>query len=193
MKPMFEAWKDHISRLPRAEADFERWLFVKIAGVLFGDKSGELLVLRSGQFPLSRRQRLRRIAKLSRSWQISCLLLNRSREGLKVIVYDPERTKDALRRVPDTIMSRLGYETDIGAHGFLSEIKRRWHHTGRIPHEVGLALGYPLKDVIGFMGLYPLRYTGGCGWRIYGNPTRSVRKSRRFRQAKERAIAFLKH
>jgi len=191
MKPVYETWKSRIARLPTAEADFERWLFVKIAGVLFGRKGGELLVLRCEQSTLSCQQRLRQIAGLANSWQFSCLMLNQNRHGAKVIVYDRARVRQMLSRIPTKVFHRMGYQPGIGARAFLGEIKRRWEQTGRIPHEVGLALGYPLKDVVGFMGLYPLRYSGGCGWRIYGNPNRSLRRSRQFQQAREQALRFL--
>jgi len=191
MNPVYEAWKERVSQLPAAEAEFERWLFVKISGVLFGKKGGELLVLRQDHSSLSCRKRLQRIAGLAGSWRFSCLLLSQNRQGAKVIVYDRALTREILARIPVKVLSRLGYQPPVGARGFLGEIKKRWRQTGRIPHEVGLALGYPLKDVVGFMGLYPLEYSGGCGWRIYGNPTRSLRRSVRFQQARERAIRFL--
>lgn len=37
------------------------------------------------------------------------------------------------------------------------------------PHEIGLFLGYPLKDVLGFMGFASLPYIKTQGWRVYGN------------------------
>lgn len=37
------------------------------------------------------------------------------------------------------------------------------------PHEIGLILGYPLKDVLGFMGLAPLSYVKTRGWQVYGD------------------------
>jgi hypothetical protein len=193
MKPVYEAWKSQVAQLPVAEADFERWLFVKIAGVLFGKKGGELLMLRRDQSPLSYQERLRRIARLAGVWRFSCLLLNQNHDSAKVIVYDRPRTRQILSRIPVKVLNRLGYHPPVSARGFLGTIKRRWQRTGRIPHEVGLALGYPLKDVVGFMGLYPLEYSGGCGWRIYGNPARSLRRSVQFKQARERAIRFLNH
>lgn len=44
--------------------------------------------------------------------------------------------------------------------------KIRFH---AFPHEIGLFLGYPLKDVLGFMGLVPLPYVKTQGWRVYGD------------------------
>ena len=79
----------------------------------------------------------------------------------------------------------------IGPTEFLEEVGRRWRHKGQIPHEIGLALGYPIKDVLGYMGLVPLPCTGGCGWRIYGDPNPSLRRSCEFERARGQAIAFL--
>lgn len=39
----------------------------------------------------------------------------------------------------------------------------------KFPDEIGVFLGYPLKDVLGFMGLLPLPYIKTQGWRIYGD------------------------
>ncbi len=191
MKPEYRSWRARVRSLPEAEAEFERKLFVSIAGVLLGEKVGELIMLRADGSELDLEERLQRLARLSRSWRFWCRLLFRSSSCLRVIVYDRVRAQQRLARVPPGILVRMGYRPGIGHGEFLSEIGRRWRASGRVPHEVGLVLSYPLKDVLGFMGLYPLRYAGGCGWRIYGNPSRSLRRSQRFKQARERAIAFL--
>lgn len=44
--------------------------------------------------------------------------------------------------------------------------KIRFH---TFPHEIGLFLGYPLKDILGFMELVPLSYVKTQGWRVYGD------------------------
>jgi len=58
MKPLFRAWKAQLHLLPPTEAAFEKWLFLNAAGVLFGEKAGELVILRGNQFDLSLKQRL---------------------------------------------------------------------------------------------------------------------------------------
>ncbi len=45
--------------------------------------------------------------------------------------------------------------------------------------------------MFGFMGLISLPEVGGCGWRIFGDPGPSLRRSRRYALARERAAAFL--
>ena len=192
MSPQFEAWKTQVSHLSETEAEFEKWLFVHIASVLFADKAGELLMLRAEQSKLSINQRIERITALAPLWKYSYLVLCRSPFCARVIFYDQAKVQKALSKVPRCVFfNEMSYPHDIGPTEFLEEVGRRWRHKGQIPHEIGLALGYPIKDVLGYMGLVPLLYTGGCGWRIYGNPNPSLRRSREFERAKEQAITFL--
>ncbi|MBW2039277.1 MAG: DUF3793 family protein [Deltaproteobacteria bacterium] len=162
-----------------------------MASVLFADKAGELLMLRAEHSELSIDQRIERIAALSRSWGFSYLVLCRSQVCARVIIYDQMKVQKTLSNVPQWVFDKMGYPHDIGPIEFLEEVGRRWQDKGQIPHEIGLALGYPIKDVLGYMGLIPLRSTGNCGWRIYGDPTPSLRKSREFEQAREQAAAFI--
>jgi hypothetical protein len=42
------------------------------------------------------------------------------------------------------------------------------------PHEIGFFLGYPIKDVFGFMGLCDLPLVGNGPWKMYGKLEASV-------------------
>ena len=44
--------------------------------------------------------------------------------------------------------------------------------SGAVPHEIGIVLGYPLKDVAGFMGISRREFSCQGPWKIYGNPER---------------------
>jgi hypothetical protein len=191
MSPQLQAWKTQMTRLPENRAAFEKWFFVHIAGVLFAGKAGELLNLRAGQFQLSIDEQLRRIEALSPAWKYSQRVLCRIASCARVVLYDPGKVHDALSEAPQWVFDEMGYPHGIGPAEFLEEVGRRWREKGQIPHEIGLALGYPVKDVLGYMGLVPLPCTGGCGWRIHGNPAASLSRSREFREAKEKALAFL--
>ena len=37
------------------------------------------------------------------------------------------------------------------------------------PHEIGIFLGYPLKDVVGFMGYGKYQFCKTRYWRVYGD------------------------
>jgi len=190
VSPKLEEWKVRVSQLPEAVAHFERWLFSNIAGVLLADKAGELLMLRAEDSELSIDQRICHIAVLSQSWGFSYLVLCRSEICSRVIIYDPAKVQKTLSNLPRWVLDKLGYPGDIGPAEFLEEVGRRWREVTQIPHEIGLALGYPIKDVLGYMELVPLHCTGSCGWRIYGDPLPSLRRSREFQEARGQAVAF---
>lgn len=52
------------------------------------------------------------------------------------------------------------------------------------PHEIGIFLGYPLKDVLGFMKQVPLTYVRTHGWRIYGDAQISDKIYEKYSQAR---------
>lgn len=55
----------------------------------------------------------------------------------------------------------------------LSQLSRRFYERGDFPHEIGIFLGYPLEDVVGFIENRGQNYTFcGC-WKSYGDPERA--------------------
>jgi hypothetical protein len=191
MSPRWEEWKFHVGRLPGKRAAFEKWFFVHLAGVLFGGKAGELIMLSPGLFGLGLGRQAGYVEVLSRSWNCSALVLSREERCVRMVIYDPARVRQVLDRMPRWAFDAIGHRPGIGPREFLEEVGRRWRREGRVPHEIGLALGYPVKDVLGFMGVVSLPCTGRCGWRIHGCPNPSLLKSRMYRQAREAASAFL--
>jgi hypothetical protein len=83
------------------------------------------------------------------------------------------------------ILRRVGYPEESGVDTLLSEFGSRFA-SGGVPHEIGIALGYPLKDVVGFMGLGHLTSCCQGPWRIYGNPIKSLDLAERHRQCRRR-------
>jgi hypothetical protein len=175
---------------PEANDEFAKSLLADVSGVLFADKAGELLTYGYGDSRLDIEQCIERTEKLSRGWGLSSLVLKRGQDRVNIIIYRPEAVRDCLSRIPRRFMSRLGYPGDIGPVRFLEEVGRRWQERNSIPHEIGFALGYPAKDVLGYMGLIPLKHTGQQGWQIYGDPGPSLRRCRRYEHAREMAMAL---
>jgi hypothetical protein len=159
------------------------------AGVLFANKAGELLTFKAEDPELGVEQRIQDIERLSRSWGLSCLVLYRDQACVRLIMYRPAEVQEALSKVPGRFLEKLGYPCDTGPVEFLEEVGRRWQKDRQIPHEIGIALGYPVKDVLGYMGLISLKHTGQRGWKIYGDPGPSLRRSRRYERARDRAMA----
>jgi hypothetical protein len=191
MNPQFIKWKARMNHATENNSDFERWIFIHLSAVLFAGKAGELFSLKVGLFGLRVDVQLRQIDVLSSMWNCSYRVLCRSLSCVKVVIYHPEKVKKSLSELPPWVFDAMGYPYNVEPGDFLEEIGKRWQEKKAIPHEVGLALGYPIKDVLGYMGLVPLPCTGMCGWRIHGDPRPSLCISRRYKRARQRVEAFL--
>ncbi|MDF2572523.1 MAG: hypothetical protein K0R55_4127, partial [Sporomusa sp.] len=59
------------------------------------------------------------------------------------------------------------------------------------PHEIGLLLGIPLKDVLGFMGQGTECLSCRGMWCIYGDPTSSIKVMERIDECKTYAANLM--
>jgi hypothetical protein len=128
------------------------------------------------------------------------ILLESSLEGsvmaerpgsLLILLYDC----DALRRLLSnkgvlTMLRRAGYPEESGVDALLSEFGSRFA-SGGVPHEIGIILGYPLKDVAGFVGLGRREFSCQGPWKIYGNPRESLELAETHRQCRCRMAGRL--
>jgi len=190
MAPKWNKWKKELMFQPGKKALFEKWLFLNISSVLLSSKDGELLILNS-EDGLSIGMQTDYIAKLSLSWDFSYKILNTNENYVSIVIYNRLRVIDSLKNTPSWALKKMGYSRNVTPDLFFEEIGRRWKNTGVIPHEIGLVLGFPQKDVLGFMGILSLKCTGFCGWKIHGNPEPSLKRSRAYIAARKEAEYFL--
>ena len=88
-------------------------------------------------------------------------------------------------------LARLGYPKDGTTDELLAELRRRWDGT-EMPHEVGVFIGYPLKDVAGFMRRLPSTPVHRGAWRVYGETRASMEKMRLYASVEAEARTALK-
>ena len=62
----------------------------------------------------------------------------------------------------------VGYSSDYELNDYMNELVFRLQ-SEEFPHEIGVFLGYPLKDVLGFMGYGKNELVEVKNWRIYGD------------------------
>lgn len=191
-KPVFLEWKNKLGSVDASQETFERWLFVQVSGVLFGGKAGELLIVKQDFFNMSLDGCLGHVGSFCESWKLKYKMLVMTGHSLKFIIYRENAVNLRLKRASKRILHcHLRYPFGLCAQTFLHELARRWQESGRIPHEIGIALGYPLKDVWGFMGLNNFRCNGSCGWQIFGDPELSIKTRARYEDARRRAECLL--
>jgi hypothetical protein len=113
-------------------------------------------------------------AELCGTMKLSVLTLREGAAGVLALLY---RRKILARKVGAGAGSRylraLGYPAGR-LEDCLSFLKKRFEEPA-FPHEVGIFLGYPLEDVIGFSRGKPSPYNCRGYWRVYGRPEKAER------------------
>ena len=182
------------------------FLLLKTAAVRRGVKPGELLRVRrcfteetpSGEPVCLHRRDILSILELD---YVELLV---ERDSSLVLFYHPEAMKRALCDPANrAILARCGYPADADVSALLNELQRRFRLASGLPHEVGVFLGYPAKDVAGFMANLPRTPVEHGRWAVYGDATESVARMtlyRRIEAAAERVLnvcgdtrTFLEH
>ncbi|MCC8189830.1 MAG: DUF3793 family protein [Planctomycetes bacterium] len=131
--------------------------------------------------------------RLSRELGISIEICRNHAGALLLLVYNPARLQTALaaREVME-LLADAGYAESGGdLEPLLAQLRKKCAEPA-FPHEIGVFLGYPAKDVRHFM-------RAGCGrscrkpgcWRSFGDDSCVDSLSRRYRRAKMRAAELI--
>ena len=108
------------------------------------------------------------------------------RRGTRVLifVYRKGRLEEALQSEANrAFLSQYGYDCGTPAY-CIAHLKQRFTGCNGFPHEIGVFLGYPLEDVVGFIENEGKnsKYSG-C-WKVYSNKQSAVLLFERFNQCK---------
>jgi hypothetical protein len=170
-------WREIADRFSSDRECLASFLALETAEILEGVKPGNLINVANRSQPCGRN--LFRLwqthgAELIESGGLAAMIMRERADSLLLFIYDPAVLSSLLTqsRVA-AMMKRAGYPRSADLMASLTELKRRIE-SGVFPHEVGIFLGYPLKDVAAFMGWAPLPFTCQGPWKIYGDPRRSL-------------------
>jgi hypothetical protein len=99
-----------------------------------------------------------------------------------VYVYRQAWLEEILRDEPTAqFLAGYGYPNS-GLSEMLAALSRRYCTEREMPHEIGVFLGYPLEDVVGFIENKGQNFTCcGC-WKCYGDPEAAQRHFARYRR-----------
>ena len=150
---------------------FEAVLVRQCAPTLAGMKPGSIFCFNHSPLEVSRQkvcQWNKQLAPFGLTVQI--LLERPGSSSVIVFVYRHDRLEqmlsdDAYQR----FLAEAGYER-TNLDGLLEQLAYRLRTQPEFPHEIGVFLGYPLRDVIGFIENHGRNFTC-CGfWKSYGDP-----------------------
>ncbi len=107
-------------------------------------------------------------------------------------VYDKNLLEEVcMNRQNALYLAGKGYPVQKGFAAVLAELLYRLAVSRDFPHEVGLFLGYPLEDVVGFelQGAKGSKYSGT--WKVYGNLEDALHRMNMYKTCTETCMKWL--
>lgn len=118
--------------------------------------------------------------------QLRFKVLQTTERAVLVFCYNPTQLERHLSHSGiRVLLEKAGYNAALPSGELLEELARRVAASDQFPHEIGLFIGYPAKDVAAFMGLVKLPFTCQGPWKIFGNPEKSLCLARTFQQSRQ--------
>lgn len=162
------------------ERSFEALLVSQCSPTLAGVKPANLFSCRLSS--------LEEVARCAVHWSGQLALCGISIRVLKlceqtstalVCVYRQKWLNALLAQAPiRTFLAHAGYADGQNADGMLDQLSLRLCAQQEFPHEIGIFLGYPLEDVVGFIDNKGRNFTCcGC-WKTYGDPAEAEKRFR---------------
>lgn len=156
----------------------------RIGATLEGIKPAEILTISQEEFDNAKKF-------FGNDANIEIVSIKKVGRRKQVLIYHKKCLEESLsQKGVKWFLSIQGYQTEDSVENYVGYLTQRLR--GRsFPHEIGVFLGYPLKDVFGFMGLNSLQHTKTKGWRMYGDTSKSESVYYRYSHARAKAIEKL--
>lgn len=169
---------------------YMNWLIMTLAPVLMSVKPAEIL-----SFPKSEKNIDEKLLKIKEHFKIcnkiKYKIVKSENLSVKIIFYNENALAGALEdNKNQRFLKELGYPTNYNMKVYLDHLIAKIE-MGSIPDEIGVFLGYPLKDVMGFIGHPSLKLTKVNNWRVYGDSRISDSIVIQFQAAKEQLAHML--
>ncbi|MEM1484159.1 DUF3793 family protein [Oscillospiraceae bacterium PP1C4] len=149
---------------------FEQALAFHCAPALAGIKAANLISCATSKYP----DLLESIAEYNRNLNSSGIffeVLCHCSRHILLLVYRPKLLAPQLENAAtQSLLSRAGYPQGGGWLAMLEHLKVRLADSKDFPHEIGLFLGYPLEDVLGFWKHKGKNYKLSGYWKVYSEP-----------------------
>ena len=118
--------------------------------------------------------------------------LKKSDNRFLFFIYDKQLLEEICQQRQNQLyLAAKGYPVKKGFGAVLRELFHRLVFASDFPHEVGLFLGYPLEDVMGFesKGASGYKYSGI--WKVYGNMERAIQMMKRYKSCTDYCMKWL--
>lgn len=170
------------------KSELEEQLALQCAPLLAGIKISNLLIVSKDNW--------KEVAGLFYKTRISFNVVYSSESKIAFLLYRKNELEEYLRLDEvNELLQELGYQTRE-LDQILREVSQRYRRymieRGSFPHELGLLLGYPAKDVAEFMKNQGRNYLYSGYWKVYDNLSEAINIFNNYRRAKESMVELIK-
>lgn len=165
----------------------ETQMAIQCAPLIAGRKPSNLLIVEEAD--------LCNVKKILQKTGISFYILLTMNGKVTLLLYQQEQFAAFLANLDSMeFLKKQGYKSDA-ISGILAEFQvryeahRRWQ--AKFPHEMGVLLGYPIEDVIGFVENQGKKFLY-CGyWKVYANLPAKLKIFKDYEDVRETIIQLL--
>ena len=167
--------------------ELETQMALQCAPLMAGIKISNLLIVQNSN--------VGDVEKILEGTPITSDILYQTSRKTTFLLYRASEVKNYLNteKVKEA-MHQFGYEK-MDLPSILRELSVRYHgymsRREEFPHELGLLLGYPVEDVLGFIENRGQNFLYTGYWKVYGNVDEAVALFARFERVKEQMIRMV--
>lgn len=163
---------------------FEQQLANHCAPALTGIKASNLVSCQKKDFPSFQVTLWEYQQALSSTDIRFCVLCECSQRYLLLVYREKHLAKQLFQPEVQQLLLQDGYPLCKDVQCLLQHLSFRFSQSADFPHEIGLFLGYPVEDVIGFQ-THKGKDFQLCGyWKVYNNPEYAQNLFHRFDQCR---------
>ena len=166
-------------------SSYIKWLLEILGPVILGSKPCEIINISSKD--INGREKIKDIKSFFKGCsKISYELINLSDDSIRVLFINKEALDNVLiNKKCLSFLRFLGYPKEYKIDMYIQKLIEKLKSKD-FPHEIGIFLGYPLKDVVGFMGYGKYKLSKINYWNIYGDTEISDKVYNKFLEHREK-------
>lgn len=112
------------------------------------------------------------------------ILQNRNKRAV-ILVYRRSRLQKELENnAVSYFLASYGYSSNSLTY-CIERLKKRFEHSDSFPHEIGVFLGYPLEDVVGFIENGGKNSKCSGFWKVYSDECSAVKLFERYNKCRK--------
>lgn len=163
----------------KSNSSYITWVLEVLGPVIFGSKPSEILNISTKDG--LKDDKINEIENFfSNCIKVSYKIINTYDGGIRVLFINEKSLENVLsNKKCINFLKFIGYPSDYDINEYINVLIEKLH-SDEFPHEIGIFLGYPLKDVVGFMGYGNYKFYKTKNWRVYGDPLISEKVYNKF-------------